>query len=61
MDLVLDELTNNDQNVIKENDVNVIYDSKLKNYLETNSVVVDYKKNMTKTGFFVMDSGSSCC
>ena len=64
MDLVLDELTDNDQDVMKDNDVNVVFDLKLKDYLARgarNSLIVDYKKDVSKSGFFILNSRASCC
>ena len=58
MDLVLDELSDNDQNIIKNNDVNVVYDLKLKNYID--SVIIDYQQDIPKEGFFILN-GRSCC
>ena len=58
MGLVLDELTDNDQNIIKDNDVNVVYDLKLKNYID--SVVIDYRQDIPKEGFVILN-GRSCC
>jgi len=64
MDLVLDELTNNEQDVMKDNEVNVVFDLKLKDYLARgarNSLIVDYKKDASKSGFFILNSRASCC
>ena len=60
MGLVLDELTVNDKNVIKDNDVNVVYDSKLKNYIDVkSSITIDFRKDRYGSGF-VIQGGSSC-
>ena len=64
MDLVLDELTDNEQNIIKDNDVNVVFDLKLKDYLDrnaANSLILDYKKEASKSGFFVLNSRACSC
>jgi Fe-S cluster assembly iron-binding protein IscA len=61
VDLVLDELTNNDQNVVKDNDVNVVYDSKLKAHIEARpSLIIDYDEEMSESGFFVQSSNACC-
>ena len=60
MELVLDELTNNDQDVVKDNDVNVVYDPRLKIHIEARkSLIIDYDKDMSKSGFFVQNN--RCC
>ncbi len=61
MGLVLDELSEHDQNVVKDNEVNVVYDPKLKNYVDMrNSLVIDFRKDRYGSGF-VIQGGSSCC
>jgi len=62
VDLVLDELNNNDQNIIKDNDVNVIFDSKLKNYIEMvpEPLIIDYNQGISESGFFI-ERSNSCC
>ena len=60
MGLVLDELTEHDQNVIKENGVNVVYDPKLKNYVDMrNALTIDFRKDRYGSGF-VIQGGSTC-
>jgi Fe-S cluster assembly iron-binding protein IscA len=60
MELVLDELTDNDQNVSKYNEVNVVYDSKLQSYLEMNSLIIDYDQDLSQSGFFIQRN-KGCC
>ena len=61
VDLVLEELTNNDQDIIKDNDVNVIFDSNLKNYIKTMpSLAIDYNQDISESGFFIQRSNSCC-
>ena len=60
MGLVLDELSESDQNVIKDNGVNVVYDPKLKNYIDMrSSVTIDFKRDRYGSGF-IIQGGSSC-
>ncbi len=60
MGLVLDELTDSDQNVVKDNEINVTYDPKLKNYIDMkSSLTIDFMKDRYGTGF-VIHGGSSC-
>jgi len=60
MGLVLDELTANDHEVIKDNEINVVYDPKLKNYVDMRSALtIDFKKDRYGSGFVIL-GGSSC-
>jgi len=60
MGLVLDELNVNELNVIKENEVNVAFDPKLKNYIDMrNSLTIDFRRDRYGEGF-VIQGGSSC-
>jgi Fe-S cluster assembly iron-binding protein IscA len=60
MGLVLDELTETDQNIIKDNEINVVYDPKLKNYVDMRSALtIDYRKDRYGSGFVIL-GGSSC-
>jgi len=60
MGLVLDELTDADQNVIKDNEINVVYDPKLKNYIDMrNSLTIDFRSDSYGSGF-IIQGGSSC-
>jgi len=61
MGLVLDELTENDQNIVKDNGVNVVYDPKLKNYIDMKKyLTIDFKSDRYGSGF-IIQGGSSCC
>ena len=60
MGLVLDELTENDQNVVKDNEINVVYDPKLKNYVDMRSALtIDFRKDRYGSGFVIL-GGSTC-
>ena len=60
MGLVLDELTEHDQTVLKDNEVTVVYDPKLKNYVDTrNALTIDFKRDRYGSGF-IIQGGSSC-
>lgn len=60
MGLVLDELTENDQNIIKDNEINVVYDPKLKNYVDMSNVLtIDFRKDRYGAGFVIL-GGSTC-
>ncbi len=60
MGLVLDELTANDQEVIKDNEINVVYDPKLKNYVDMrSSLTIDFRKDRYGSGFVIL-GGSTC-
>ncbi len=57
MGLVLDELAENEQNIVKDNEVNIVYDGRLKNYI--NGITIDYNSDKYGTGFTI--SGASTC
>ena len=60
MGLVLDELEDKETSVIKENDVNIMYDGRLKNYFDHKySITIDYESNKYGSGF-IIKGGSSC-
>jgi len=60
MGLVLDELIGSDHEVIKDNDINVVYDPKLKNYIDMKSAItIDFRKDRYGSGFVIL-GGSSC-
>jgi len=60
MGLVLDELTAHDQNVIKDNEVSIVYDPKLQNYVDMSSALtIDFRKDKYGAGFVIL-GGSSC-
>ncbi len=61
MGLVLDELSEKDQNVIKDNGINVVYDARLTNYINTKSLLlIDFRTDRYGSGF-VIQGGNSCC
>ena len=58
--LVLDELEENEEHVLKVNDVNVIYDGRIKNYIDLkNGLTIDFRKDRWSSGFVIL-GGSSC-
>ena len=58
--LVLDELKDGEENFIQVNNVNVIYDGRLKNYIDLNQgITVDFRKDRWGSGFVIL-GGSSC-
>lgn len=58
--LVLDELEENEQFVMNVNDVNVIYDGRLKNYIDLkNGITIDFRKDKWGSGFVIL-GGSTC-
>lgn len=60
MGLVLDELTENELNVIRNNEVNVAYDPKLKNYVDMNkTITIDFRRDRYGAGFVIL-GGSTC-
>lgn len=60
MGLVLDELEENEENVLKVNDVNIVYDGRLKNYIDARSgLKIDFRKDKWSSGFVIL-GGSSC-
>ncbi|HOK02922.1 MAG TPA: hypothetical protein PKX79_11295 [Spirochaetota bacterium] len=60
MGLVLDELKDGEENFIQVNNVNVIYDGRLKNYIDLNQgITVDFRKDRWGSGFVIL-GGSSC-
>lgn len=60
MGLVLDELAENETNIINDNDVNIVYDGRLKNYINTRSgITIDYNNDKYGSGFII--SGASTC
>lgn len=60
MGLVLDELAENETNIINDNDVNIVYDGRLKNYIDTRSgITIDYNNDKYGSGFTIL--GASTC
>ena len=60
MGLVLDELVENEKNLIKFKDVNIVYDGRLKNFLDYKSgITIDYQSDKYGSGFVII-GGSSC-
>ncbi len=60
MGLVLDELEENEKDVIKENGVNIVFDPRLKNYINTRSgLTIDFRRDRYGEGFMVL-GGSTC-
>ncbi len=60
MGLVLDELEENEKYTIKEKDIDVLYDEKIENYLQSqNAITVDFKKDQYGSGFVIL-GGSTC-
>ena len=60
MGLVLDELADNEENLIKDNDVNIVYDGRLKNYFNAkNSITIDYNNDKYGSGFTI--KGAATC
>lgn len=60
MGLVLDELIENEEFLIRDNEINIIYDGKLKNYIDVaSSLTIDFKKDRFGSGFVIL-GGSSC-
>ena len=58
--LVLDELDEKEGAAIVVNDVNVVYDGRLKNYIDVKSgITIDYRKDRWGSGFVIL-GGSSC-
>lgn len=59
MGLVLDELDDNEQYVVKEKDVDIIYDGRLKNYIDTKKgITIDYRNDKYGSGFVILGAGS---
>ena len=60
MGLVLDELAENEQNIVKDNDVNIVYDGRLKNYInDRNGITIDFNNDKYGSGFII--TGASTC
>ena len=60
MGLVLDELTDSDKDVLKDNEINIVYDQRLKNYIDIrNALTIDFKRDKYGSGF-IIQGGSSC-
>jgi Fe-S cluster assembly iron-binding protein IscA len=60
MGLVLDELAENEQNLVKDNGVNIVYDRRLKNYIDGNrGITIDYNDDKYGSGFII--TGASAC
>ena len=60
MGLVLDELTENDQNLINDNEVKIVFDPKLTNYLKMETpLTIDFRRDRYGEGFVIL-GGSSC-
>jgi Fe-S cluster assembly iron-binding protein IscA len=58
--LALDELENTNDHKAESNDIGVVYDDRIKQYMETNpSLVVDFKASAYGEGF-VVGGGSTC-
>jgi len=58
--LALDELDESDDFKTKDNDIDIVYDDRLKNYIETGAqVIVDFRVSPYGSGF-VIDGGSTC-
>lgn len=61
MGLVLDELNDLDKNVIKDNGINVVYDSRLTNYIRNKSLLlIDFITDRYGSGFVIQGGNSSC-
>ena len=60
MGLVLDELADDELNLVKDNDVNIVYDGRLKNYINgKNGITIDYNNDKYGAGFII--TGASTC
>jgi len=60
MGMVLDELSADDKDVIKDNGVNVVIDERLKSYVNIrNSLTIDFRISRSGSGFVIF-GGSSC-
>jgi len=59
MGLVLDELDNNAE-VVVDNELNIMYDRRLKSYIDTkNGITIDYRNDTYGSGFIIL--GASTC
>lgn len=60
MGMVLDELTADEENVVKDNEVNIVIDERLKSYVNfADTLTIDFRKSLFGSGF-VIHGGSTC-
>ena len=60
MGMVLDELSADEENVVKDNDVYVIIDERLKSYVNfADTLTIDFSESRSGSGF-IITGGSSC-
>ena len=60
MGMVLDELSADEKNVVKDNDVNLIIDERLKNYVNhADTLTIDFRETGYGSGF-IITGGSTC-
>lgn len=60
MGMVLDELTDDDKDVIKDNGINVVIEERLQNYVKfAKALTIDFRIDRSGSGF-VIYGGSSC-
>ena len=58
--MALDELSNEKDNSLINNDINIVYDDSLKSFVETSSkMVIDFRETPHGSGF-IIDNGSYC-
>ena len=60
MGLVLDELDDKENNLVKEKGVNIVYDGRLKSYFgSSDGITIDFIEDKYGSGF-IITGGSTC-